>query len=246
MKLTNNYKSFKLCKKSNDSYVMLYSPIIFIEVLCVVNIIYVIINVCNGTIDFSSVLCSDLMSLVGMAISVWTGISIFNAIENSKMVALDKKAQEAQESVDKLNKRIDEFLEQNANTYRLQFETELSINKDKIAEFIFSKISDTDIPLDSKPNIYYNMFILEHEYNKISNIANRSDINATQKKHLLGVYRQICNKLKSSCHLPEDKNLSFKDYFDYRITDSYFLEGYICGESDNYKEAYDKYTIAYN
>ena len=124
------------------------------------------------------------MSLVGMAISVWTGISIFNAIENSKMVALDKKAQEAQESVDKLNKRIDEFLEQNANTYRLQFETELSINKDKIAEFIFSKISDTDIPLDSKPNIYYNMFILEHEYNKISNIANRSDINATQKKHL--------------------------------------------------------------
>lgn len=159
MKLTNNYKSFKLCKKSNDSYVMLYSPIIFIEVLCVVNIIYVIINVCNGTIDFSSVLCSDLMSLVGMAISVWTGISIFNAIENSKMVALDKKAQEAQESVDKLNKRIDEFLEQNANTYRLQFETELSINKDKIAEFIFSKISDTDIPLDSKPNIYYNMFI---------------------------------------------------------------------------------------
>lgn len=30
MKLTNNYKSFKLCKKSNDSYVMLYSPIIFI------------------------------------------------------------------------------------------------------------------------------------------------------------------------------------------------------------------------
>lgn len=246
MKLTNNYKSFKLCKKSNDSYVMLYSPIIFIEVLCVVNIIYVIINVCNGTIDFSSVLCSDLMSLVGMAISVWTGISIFNAIENSKMVALDKKAQEAQESVDKLNKSIDEFLEQNANTYRLQFETELSINKDKIAEFIFSKISDTDIPLDSKPNIYYNMFILEHEYNKISNIANRSDINATQKKHLLGVYRQICNKLKSSCHLPEDKNLSFKDYFDYRITDSYFLEGYICGESDNYKEAYDKYTIAYN
>ncbi len=246
MKLTNNYKSFKLCKKSNDSYVMLYSPIIFIEVLCIVNIIYVIINVCNGTIDFSSVLCSDLMSLVGMAISVWTGISIFNAIENSKMVALDKKAQEAQESVDKLNKRIDEFLEQNANTYRLQFETELSINKDKIAEFIFSKISDTDIPLDSKPNIYYNMFILEHEYNKISNIANRSDINATQKKNLLGVYRQICNKLKSSCHLSEDENLSFKDYFDYRITDSYFLEGYICGESDNYKEAYDKYTIAYN
>lgn len=246
MKLKNKYKSFKLSKKSNDSYIMLYSPIIFIEVLCVVNIIYVIINVCNGTIDFSSVLCSDLMSLVGMAISVWTGISIFNAIENSKMVALDKKAQEAQESVDKLNKRIDEFLEQNANTYRLQFETELSINKDKIAEYIFSKINDTEFPLDSKPNIYYNMFILEHEYNKISNIANRSDINATQKKHLLGVYRQICNKLKSSCHLPEEEHISFADYFDYRITDSYFLEGYVCGESGDYQETYDKYSNAYN
>lgn len=222
-------------------------PIIISFSVAIISVLFIICKIINvHDISIEDILSSDIMTLLGSAISVWIGITIFNSVENSKIDSLDQSLENAKNTLDEMKNKYSELSKQlldlsnlNCEINKSLFESEINKNGDKMVIFLFDRFRDLSA------TDYSSLYRFEKNFEDISLIHNSLQLSIDQKKER---YIKINNQA-SSIKKDFETNKDYKtiiDYMNYRIGDCYFYAGYASGYGNNMSEQFLNFQIAYD
>lgn len=232
---------------------------ISITIIILVNVICVIVTCCpelfsklfgvdlkvclpaNNRVEISIV--STGLSIIGIAVAVWTGLNIANMIDKKRLDDVDKKIEKLIDTGEKLQEELEkrikfvEFVEdvriqQNKiDKDKLLYEMYL-IPKDEATQKLAAKFNETFQKSDTP---FLKLLEIEQKFRSVYEM-HRSEF--CQDENLVNIAKEGISLAKK---LLEDSNEdTVKLYLRFRIAEFYFYQGYCCmGEKRVicYKEA---------
>lgn len=236
----NDSKNYSFIEKNALSIPILISCVL---TLCnVVVIVYEFLS--HKDISIGDLLTTDVVTLIGIAISVWIGITISNSVENTRIKNIENSLNLANQTRSNLEEKNKQLTEQIENLQDLQLEinkqlliTEVSKNYDLLAEYLLFKIKTNS----SKD--YFLLYSIEKEFSDIQSIHNSYQLSSSQK---MTKYDAILEKVKNAklVYTNSEKNEIILDYLSCKEANCYFYKGYICEAMGNVEKQFYSFQIA--
>ena len=189
------------------------------------------------------------LAIIGIAISVWAGLNIANAIEKkevedikSSVKGINEQFEKKKEDIEKAKKDVEEITQNvvtmrnerrdvNWNTFLLEL---LETSQDTVSRYFYEQFSETPIEWEN----LIEMVLLEQDFSQIyNNYGETSKV----KKVLLDKAETGINrasgllKTLSSIDNPTLERL-IRIYLHYRITEFHFMNGYMVDKEKSYDE----------
>lgn len=189
------------------------------------------------------------LAIIGIAISVWAGLNIANAIEKkevedikSSVKGINEQFEKKKEDIEKAKKDVEEITQNvvtmrnerrdvNWNTFLLEL---LETSQDTVSRYFYEQFSETPIEWEN----LIEMVLLEQDFSQIyNNYGETSKV----KKVLLDKAENGINrasgllKTLNSIDNPTLERL-IRIYLHYRITEFHFMNGYMVDKEKSYDE----------
>lgn len=174
-----------------------------------------------------STILSTGLTVIALAISVWAGLNITNAIERKELNELSDKVNK----VSRQSRALAGALKENNNFYKQVFIRELwKLNNDETAKYFASQFDQIDI----EDVLYIDLVKIEQLFGTIyylhtvGNVDGQTIIEKANngKEMIEGLHKELEKKMVS--------NNILELYLDYRIAVLAFYKGYQCSEEDLY------------
>lgn len=196
-------------------------------------------------ISFIDLLTTDTITLIGVAISVWIGITIFNSVDNTRIKAIEDSIKTAEETRIKLEEKnkilldqIEILQKQHLETNRRLFLTEGIKNGDLFVEYISSQIET------NSHQEYFILYSIENTFTDIKSVHNSFYLTLEQKRKK---YNDILELIEESINAfinSDNGNKRILSYLEYRQGDFYFYTGYLYGAAEEYEEQFHSFNMA--
>ncbi len=198
---------------------------------------------------YEATLMASGLAIIGIAISVWAGLNIANAIEKkevedikSSVKGINEQFEKKKEDIEKAKKDVEEITQNvvtmrnerrdvNWNTFLLEL---LETSQDTVSRYFYEQFSETPIEWEN----LIEMVLLEQDFSQIyNNYGETSKV----KKVLLDKAETGINrasgllKTLSSIDNPTLERL-IRIYLHYRITEFHFMNGYMVDKEKSYDE----------
>lgn len=198
---------------------------------------------------YEATLMASGLAIIGIAISVWAGLNIANAIEKkevedikSSVKGINEQFEKKKEDIEKAKKDVEEITQNvvtmrnerrdvNWNTFLLEL---LETSQDTVSRYFYEQFSETPIEWEN----LIEMVLLEQDFSQIyNNYGETSKV----KKVLLDKAENGINrasgllKTLSSIDNPTLERL-IRIYLHYRITEFHFMNGYMVDKEKSYDE----------
>lgn len=189
------------------------------------------------------------LAIIGIAISVWAGLNIANAIEKkevedikSSVKGINEQFEKKKEDIEKAKKDVEEITQNvvtmrnerrdvNWNTFLLEL---LETSQDTVSRYFYEQFSETPIEWEN----IIEMVLLEQDFTQIYNNYGET----SKVKNVLLDKAENCinraSRLLSTVDTIKNPMLEklIRIYLHYRITEFHFMNGYMVDKEKSYDE----------
>ena len=184
----------------------------------------------NNNISFNSLEESSLLTtgleIIGLAIAVWTGVSIINAVEK----------REVEEMKEELSDIINHMENKNKNEFLLEL---LKTDKDEMSRYYYRKFKEENAPFSE-------LITVEHMFNEIYSMHSNGSMS---KEQIIKETEELENIIEEILENDNKKSKKVKtrlviDYLKFRKAEGLFYRGYALMDKKEYEQAYKTYDDA--
>lgn len=198
---------------------------------------------------YEATLMASGLAIIGIAISVWAGLNIANAIEKkevedikSSVKGINEQFEKKKEDIEKAKKDVEEITQNvvtmrnerrdvNWNTFLLEL---LETSQDTVSRYFYEQFSETPIEWEN----IIEMVLLEQDFTQIYNNYGET----SKVKNVLLDKAENCinraSRLLSTVDTIKNPMLEklIRIYLHYRITEFHFMNGYMVDKEKSYDE----------
>ncbi len=230
-------------------------PILLSCVLAICNFGVVVFKlVFQKDISFNDLLNTDVITLIGIAVSVWISITIFNSVENSKIKSVEDTLNSIENTRNdltiknrKLKKQIQVLQFQQYEINKNLFAAEVKKSDDLFVNYILNNLNNSN-NLNNLNNLeyvsaqdYFILYSIEKKFADIVFVHNSFNYTAKQKQEIYDSIKAYIEKEKGSIN---KRNREINSYFEYRLGDFFFYSGYLYGQTADYINQYNYFYNA--
>lgn len=184
----------------------------------------------NREINFNSIEENSLLTtgleIIGLAIAVWTGVSIINAVEKH----------EVEEMKEELSDIINRMENKNKNEFLLEL---LKTDKDEMSRYYYRKFKEENVSFSE-------LITVEHMFNKIYDMHSNGSISEDQIIQETEELEKIIEEILENNNKKSKKNKTrlVTNYLKFRKAEGLFYRGYALRDKKEHEEAYEIYDKA--
>lgn len=256
LELADEYKEARVNEKIAKRKIRVLCIVVLFCVLCLLTMAYsnyfILKNLPRdlqlADTTYKSTLLSDGLAIVAIAISVWAGLNIANAVERKELDKANEKIKEANEKINKTNEKITPILESTRsirNSLSFMFEnTLLQTVDDEASKYLYQAFLQLDTAQRQRCEMYYpEMVIIEQIFAQLltthtSNQLNSNELEAMAEEGIDSINSILGNDFEN------EKSINVKlivTYLKYRKAELCYYLGYITSDHQKY---YDYFTKA--
>ena len=236
----------KTCDWTNRIFIGVISGIMGVSIITLVAILIICLWDKNGSVEelaikVESTLLASGLSIIGIAISVWAGLNIVNAIEKKEVDDIQNNLKSSQEDIDNLKNDMTRTMEavnsERQNMYKGLFLQELlNTSQDAMSRYFYKSFSEREI---HNTEVYAELVIIEQYFSQVYSQYTGSEsikqlILIRANEGLRRIASLFEKSLEDSIDLIEIKNMLYK-YLFFRQSEFYFLKGYLLSEVEKYE-----------
>ena len=255
-------ESYKKARKSEEIRKRKTKILVIVAILCFICLaimfcanFYILKNLPNdiqiADNTYKSTLLSDGLVIISIAIAVWAGLNIANAIERKELDEANQKIKETNEKIDKTNEefstKINPILDSTRSIQNslgfMFYNTLLQTVDDEASKYLYQSFILLDDAQNHRCEEYYpNMIIIEQIFVQLlrthtSKQLRVSDLE-TMAEEGLSVIDSILGK---NCENEDSIKVSLiVTYLKYRKAELYYYLGYITGDHQKYYDCFIK------
>lgn len=175
-------------------------PILLSCVLAICNFGVVVFKlVFQKDISFNDLLNTDVITLIGIAVSVWISITIFNSVENSKIKSVEDTLNSIENTRNDLTIKNRKLKNQIKNLQLQQYEinknlfvSEVKKNNDLFVDYISNNLKY------ASAQDYFILYSIEKKFADIVSVHNSFNYTAKQKQEIYDSIKAYIEKQKGS------------------------------------------------
>lgn len=252
--LKNCYSRKRIAKKKNIVMVIIGILSLACITLMTVTNYYIFINIPSNIqiADeiYSSTLLSDGLAIIAIAISVWAGLNIVNAIERKELDDANDRIAEVENKISieeyKLEdtsakiKSLSEGVQDTQKSLSFMFENELiKTIKDRATLYLYNKFSSMNFEEKNNYNVYYqDMTIIEQFFIRVYETHSSKQLKDIELEYIAEKGIEMIDDIieKDSDSIPA----LFLIYLRYRKAEFNYYLGYITEDPQKYYNSFIK------
>ena len=249
---TDGYKS-----ELNTIFKSTRIAVIIITTITIVSIIIITFIKSNNSVEkYEADLMASGLAIIGIAISVWAGLNIANAIEKKEVEdikgLLEKLSKEISNKSNEINntKKSIEMAENRVKTinsqvdllrnekqllnYNVFLQELLSTGYDMMSKYFYNKFSEDNIDWKELSGMVLMEQIFSQVYKVYGEASKDKSILIEKSNQGIKIAEDLAEKLSKASNLNQKELI--KNYLQYRIADFYFMKGYMVETNQSYKQ----------
>lgn len=246
--------------ENNLPNIVLIGTFFAIIVIVLVTMVAILVISCIQVKDFAekaveSTLLASGLSIIGIAIAVWTGLNIMNAIEKKEVDEINNNLREARKNINDLSEiaskmgdqlekdkwNIENIIKDRNELYIGTFKQELiNTNYDIISRYFYKKFSNESFnDLSDFPQLIMIEQYFEQVFRQYGEKLPENSIVRDKAYEGIRLTKELMKKREGISHSSREKDI-IDLYLEYKLYEFHFLLGYMLKEV----ELYDAFKTA--
>lgn len=198
----------------------------------------------NSIISFDTAVESSLlttgMGVISLAIAVWTGLNIVNAISRKEVDILKTKTEDIQNKFEELGVIYSNIREINKNEF---LEKLLKTDSDLMSRYFYKKFKD----ITCSPDIFYQLTLIEQLFAQIYHMHTNENANDSYVQDITQEMKREIEKtliyIEKAEQSKKENLKDIKNYLNFRKAEGLFYRGYtldVKNDRDEICEVYEQ------